>query len=119
MRNGLILLRVALAAAAMPPAADNAAWFGTPVPPDVSDPRKPVMKYDEVFAPVPVHFAHRAGRPDDLLDGAALKKDHKKIVGFSLESLAADDKVWGRRAATPAFMHAVEWTVSEFTAACL
>ena len=119
MRNGLILLLFTLATAAMPSAADDAAWFGTPVPPGVSDPRKPVMKYDDVFAPPPVHFTHRAGRSDDLLDGAALKKDHKKIVGFSLESLAADDKVWGRRAATPAFMHAVEWTVSELKAAGL
>ena len=119
MRNGLILLLLTLAAAAMPVAADDAAWFGTPVPAGVSNPRKPVMKYDDVFAPVPVHFVHRAGRSDDLLDGAALKKDHEKIVGFSLESLAADDKVWGRRAATPAFIHAVEWTVSEFKAAGL
>jgi len=93
MRNGLILFLLTLAAAAMPIAADDGAWFGTPVPPGASDPRKPVMKYDDVFAPVPVHFAHRPGRGDELLDGAALKKDHRKIVGFSLESLDAGDVV--------------------------
>jgi len=119
MRNGLILFLLTLAAAAMPIAADDGAWFGTPVPPGASDPRKPVMKYDDVFAPVPVDFAHRPGRGDELLDGAALKKDHRKIVGFSLESLDAGDKVWGRRAATPAFMHVIEWTVNEFKAAGL
>jgi len=119
MRNGLILFLLTLAAAAMPIAADDGAWFGTPVPPGASDPRKPVMKYDDVFAPVPVHFAHRPGRGDELLDGAALKKDHRRIVGFSLESLDAGDKVWGRRAATPAFMHVIEWTVNEFKAAGL
>jgi len=119
MRNGLILFLFTLASAAMPIAADDGAWFGTSVPPGVSDPRKPVMKYDDVFAPVPVHFAHRPGRGDELLDGAALKKDHRKIVGFSLESLDAGDKVWGRRAATPAFMHVIEWTVNEFKAAGL
>ncbi len=118
-RIRLILFLFALAAAAMPIAADDGAWLGTPVPPGMSDPRKPVMKYDDVFEPVPVHFVHRAGRSDDLLDGAALKKDHRKIVGFSLESLEAGDKVWGRRAATPAFMHAIEWTVNEFKAAGL
>src|SRR5256885_1342140 len=100
-------------------AQNNGPWFGTPVPPPLSDPRKPVMKYDEGFAPLQAHFAHRPGRSDDLLDGAALKKDHRRIVDFSLESLAAGDRVWGRRAATPAFMHTLEWTVNAFKAAGL
>ena len=115
-----------LAAAAMvaaiatgPRAQEKGAWFGTPVPPPLSDPRQPVMKYDDVFEPVPFQFAHRPGRFDELLDGAALKRDHKRIVGFSLESLNAGDKVWGRRASTPAFMQTIEWTVNEFRSAGL
>jgi hypothetical protein len=119
MRNRFALFVLAIATVVMPGRAQSGAWFGTPVPPGVSDPRKPVMKYDDVFAPVPVHFVHRPGRGDNLLDGAALKTDHRKIVGFSLESLDAGDKVWGRRAATPAFMHTVEWTVNEFKTAGL
>src|SRR6476620_10465761 len=106
MRKQLVWLIAATAVAVMPVAAQNAAWFGTPLPPGVSDPRKPVMKHDDAFAPLPVSVAKRPGRPgnnDNLLDGAALKADHKRIVGFSLESLAAGDTVWGRRAATPAF----------------
>ena len=99
--------------------AQNAAWFGTPLPPPMSDPRKPILKYDDVLAPLPVHFAHRPGRSDETLDGAALKKDQQAIVGFSLESLAAGDKVWGRRAGTPAFMHTLEWTASTMKAAGL
>src|SRR5437773_1448663 len=95
-------------------AADSPAWFGTPLPPPVSDPRQPIMKYDDAFAPLPAAFPHRAGKHDELLDGAALKADHKRVVGFSLESLGAGDKVWGRRAATPSFMHTLEWTVNEF-----
>ena len=98
---------------------DGTAWFGTPGPAPLSDPRKPVMKYDDVFAPLPAQFAHRPGKFDELLDAAALKADQKRIVGFSLESLGAGDKVWGRRAATPAFMHTIEWTVSEMKAAGL
>src|SRR6266508_1104687 len=66
-------------------AADSTAWFGTPLPPPLSDPRQPIMKYDDAFAPLPVQFAHRQGRHDELLDGAALKADHKRVVGFSLE----------------------------------
>ena len=115
-----------LAAAAMvaaiatgPRAQEKGAWFGTPVPPPLSDPRQPVMKYDDVFEPVPFQFAHRPGRFDELLDGAALKRDHQRIVGFSLESLNAGDKVWGRRAATPSFMQTIEWTVNEFRRAGL
>jgi len=119
MRNRLTVVLLAVAVAAIPIAADSAAWFGTPAPPGMSDPRQPIMKYDDVFAAVPSHFVHRAGRFDELLDGAALKQAQRKIVDFSLESLEAGDKIWGRRAATPAFMHALEWTVNELKAAGL
>src|SRR5436190_1833822 len=117
IRFGLLLLLVA--STSMSGAAQNAAWFGTSVPPALSDPRKPVMKHDDQFAPLPTHFVPRPGRHDELLDGAVLKTDHRKIVGFSLESLAAGDQVWGRRAATPAFIHTIEWTVNELKAAGL
>jgi hypothetical protein len=103
-------------------AAEHTAWFGVALPPPASDPRKPIMKYDDVFPPTPVHFARRPGASDELhglLGGAALKTDQKTIVGFSLASLAAGDKVWGRRAATPGFMQTVEWTVAQFKAAGL
>src|SRR4029450_12094197 len=83
-------------------------------PPGASDPRKPIMKYDDVFAPLPAQFVERPGRSDAALRADALKADHRKIVGFSLESLAAGDKLWGRRAATPSFMHTIEWVVSAF-----
>ncbi|HEY7292757.1 MAG TPA: M28 family peptidase [Vicinamibacterales bacterium] len=100
-------------------AAERTAWFGVAVPAAANDPRKPIMKYDDVFGALPTAFVHRNGRHDELLDGAALKADQKKIVGFSLESLAAGDKVWGRRASTPSFMHTIEWTVEQMKAAGL
>jgi Peptidase family M28/PA domain len=118
-RVRLILFLISIAMAVVPAAAQNGAWFGTPVPPPLSDPRKPIMKHDDVFAPLPVQLAHRPGRHDELLDGAALKADQRKIVGFSLESLGAGDKVWGRRAATPSFMHTLEWAVNQFKTAGL
>src|SRR5262245_25388156 len=108
-----------LASLSLSLAAQNAAWFGTPVPPPLSDPRKPIMNHHDAFAVLPTHFAPRPGRYDELLDGAALKADHRKIVGFSLESLASGDKIWGRRATTPAFMHTIEWTVNELKTAGL
>src|SRR3954469_19583937 len=119
MRKGMTLLMLIAATVAMPAAADSPAWFGTAGPAPLSDPRQPIMKYDDVFEALPAQFTHRAGKFDELLDAAALKADQKRIVGFSLESLGAGDKVWGRRAATLAFMHTLEWTVSELKAAGL
>src|SRR5262245_56604688 len=119
MRHIMRCLAVTLALVAMPMAADTGPWFGIPVPPGASDPRRPIMKYDDAFAPLPTRFVSRPGKPDELLSGATLKADHKTIVGFSLESLAAGDTVWGRRATTPAFMRTIEWTVSALEAAGL
>src|SRR5262249_58621946 len=122
MKWPLIVLTACVAAAtlhAQTSAPKSAAWFGTPLPPPLNDPRKPIMKYDDGFAPLQAEFRHRPGRHDELLDGAALKADERRIVDFSLESLAAGDKVWGRRAATPAFMHTIEWVVGTFKSAGL
>jgi hypothetical protein len=99
------------------PARTDGPWFATALPLPLSDPTKPVMKYDDVFAPLAAKFPHVAGRHDELLDGAELKAAMKTIVGFSLESYAAGDKVWGRRAGTPAFSHAIEWAVAQFKSA--
>jgi hypothetical protein len=120
MRIPVYSAAVVLCAAAVSGVADGqTAWFGTPPPPPASDPRQPIMKYEGGYAPLTTAFAHRPGRFDELLDGSALKRDQKTIVGFSLESLAAGDKVWGRRAATPSFMHTLDWTVSELKSAGL
>ena len=100
--------------------ANNGPWFATPLPPGLSDPTKPIMKYDDAFSPLAARFPRLPGQHDELdelLGGVGLKKDMKRIVGFSLESYAAGDKVWGRRATTPAFQHAIEWAVEQFKAA--
>ncbi|MGD1093025.1 MAG: M28 family peptidase [Bryobacteraceae bacterium] len=121
MSRSTVLVFPGLFASVMliPGSAQTGPWFGTPLPPGLSDPTKPVMNYQASFAPLPVNFKHVPGRHDEILDGAALKKNHEKIISFSLESFAAGDKVWGRRATTPAFQHVVEWTVNEFKAAGL
>jgi hypothetical protein len=95
-------------------AAAQTAWFGIAPPPGLSDPTKPVLKYDAAFAPMQANFAH-----DEFLDSAALKKDLARIVGFSLESYRSGDKLWGRRAGTPSLQHTLEWTAAEFKAAGL
>jgi hypothetical protein len=110
----LVIAAVAGVIICLPAIAESGAWFGVPLPAGLSDPLKPVMSYDDTFAPVPARFKHRPGKHDELLDGAALKQDLQTIIGFSKESLASGDKLWGRRATTPAFHHAIEWTVAEF-----
>ncbi len=123
MRNVYLLLLVAGIASAQarrgaaPAAPAVGPWFATALPAPLSDPTKPVMKYDDTFAPFAAKFPHTAGQHDELLDGAELKAAMKTIVGFSLESYAAGDKVWGRRASTPAFFHAMDWAAGQFKAA--
>src|SRR3954462_4264831 len=96
MRKGMTIVMLLAAALAMPAAADNPAWFGTAGPAPLSDPRQPIMKYDAAFEPLPARFKHRAGKFDELLDEAALKANKKRVVGFSLKTFGAGNKVWGR-----------------------
>jgi len=122
MPRTLLSGALVVACLALPSAQESArptAWFGTPLPPPTSDPRRPVLKYDDVFGPLPTHFVHRPGKADETLDADTLKKDQQTIVGFSLESLAAGDKIWGRRAATPAFMRTIEWAAASMKLAGL
>jgi Peptidase family M28 len=98
-------------------AAKEGPWFATPLPPGLTDPTKPAVRYDDALPPVAAKFAHTPGRHDEVLDGAVLKESVRKIIGFSLESYAAGDKIWGRRASTPAFQHTIDWTVAQFKAA--
>ena len=109
----------ALATACLVFGAENGGWFGTGLPKPLSDPTRPALGYEDYF-PVPAaQFPQRAGRHDELLGGAALRRDLRRIVDFSLESMRAGDKLWGRRAATPSFQHTLEWTEQEFRAAGL
>jgi hypothetical protein len=100
-------------------AAENSAWFGTPPPKSMTDPKKPALGYQDFFPELTAQFTHRPGKHDELLDGAALKKDLRRVIDFSLESLNSGDKLWGRRATTPSFQHTLEWTVQEWKAAGL
>ena len=68
MRKALMLFVILAAAFALPTADDTTAWFGTAGPSPLSDPRKPVMKYDDVFAPLPARSRIVPGKADELLD---------------------------------------------------
>ena len=80
MRKGLMLFlffAAAVGASAQRPdvAAQGTAWFGTPGPAPLSDPRKPVMKYDDAFPPLPARFTPRPGKPDESITAFDVRAD--------------------------------------------
>ena len=99
--------------------AENGPWFGTPLPPPLSDPTRPVLTYQDFFPTLAATFPHRPGKHDDRLDGAKLRQDLRTIIDFSLESFRAGEKLWGRRAATASFQHTLEWVDQQWKAAGL
>src|SRR5689334_20632639 len=70
------------------------AWFGLPLPPGLGDPHLPVVNVAGVTPPAPIVPADEGPEPD--LAGAAIRKDLETIIGFSQESRAAGNRVWGR-----------------------
>ncbi len=59
------------------------------------------------------------GPKSPLLAGSALKADVRTIVGFSLESKASGDYLWGRVSGTPAYYKTAAWAVDQLKAAGL
>ena len=102
-----------LAAAALSLAAGAAsaqAWFGVPTPGSVSPPDQPTFHAGPAsYGPAPFQ-----GRPKDdargALSGPKLMADVSRIVGFSLESKAAGDLLYGRISGLPAEKKTVDWT---------
>jgi hypothetical protein len=97
------------------------AWFGVPTPGPVSPPDRPTFHAGpESYGPAP---APARGRPKDdargSLSGAKLMADVKRIVGFSLESKAAGDLLYGRISGLPAEQKTVDWAVEKLKASGL
>jgi len=78
-----------------------APWFGQVLPPPVNDPTKPVLPVKDDLPPQPATFG--PGPKSPLLAGERIKADVVTIVGFSLESRAAGDYLWGRMSGAPAY----------------
>ncbi len=99
------------------PAAGAAPWFGQALPPPVNDPTKPILTTAEDLPAQPAVFG--PGPKSPLLAGSALKADVRTIVGFSLESKASGDYLWGRVSGTPAYYKTAAWAVDQLKAAGL
>jgi hypothetical protein len=95
----------------------TSSWFGVTLPANDRDPHLPVVNVSSVSPAAvrvpPGEERHRA------LEGASVRKDVETIIGFSKQSRAAGDRVWGRVTGFPAAKHTIEWVAKEFTAAGL
>lgn len=90
------------------------AWFGLKTPGPETDPTVGVLPAGDIPA-APAAFG--PGPKDPLLSGAAIKRDLGTIVGFSLESRAAGEYLWGRVTGRPAYDRTTRWTLEQFIAA--
>jgi hypothetical protein len=92
-------------------------WFGLAVPNGLPDPHRPVVDVRTVTAPA-VRVPGGEERYSDL-GGAKIRRDLETIVGFSKQSRAAGDRVWGRVTGFPAAVSTHAWVAEQFRAAGL
>jgi hypothetical protein len=89
-----------------------------PLPGPVNDPTKAVAQ--TIDTDLPGDILHLAPGPHSpLLSGDTILKDVRTIVGFSLESRASGQFLWGRVSGTPAYMKTADWVAAQLRQAGL
>ena len=92
-------------------------WFGVSPPPGLGDPHRPVVGMTGIEpAPASMPSGEEATRD---LDGRRIRSYLETIVGFSKQSRATGDRVWGRVTGFPAAAATIQWVADEFRAAGL
>jgi hypothetical protein len=95
----------------------TAPWFGIALPSGMGDVHKPVVNVKNA-TPAPAKVP--AGEEKfSALRGAEIYRDVASIVGFSKQSRAAGDKVWGRVTGFPAAKATIDWTAQQLKVAGL
>jgi hypothetical protein len=89
-------------------------WLGAPLPSGPGDPHRPVVDVRSVTPPA----ARVPGGEERFSDlsGARIRRDLETIVGFSKQSRAAGDRVWGRVTGFPAAAATQAWVAEQFRA---
>lgn len=101
-----------------PAASGVSAWFGLRLPGPQTDPvTGPNGSARPLLPTRPARFA--PGPMDPVLGGEAIHADVATIVGFSHESRAAGDYLWGRVTGRPAYDRTVDWVASALSSAGL
>ena len=97
---------------AIPARSDNPAWFNFKLPGPESDPDTWVVQNSGLDLPaIPALFG--PGPKDPNLGGAALKQDLLTIVGFSLQSRADGDYLWGRVTGRAGYERTTRWVFEQ------
>ena len=112
-RTGVMMISWLLVAAM----AHAEPWFGQRLPPPVNDPTKPILLAADDLLPQPASFG--PGPMSALLSGDRIKADVARIIGFSLQSRAAGDYLWGRLSGAPAYYETASWAVGQLKQAGL
>lgn len=104
--------------AVAPASSGTTAWFGLRPPGPETDPDQGAV--DTVHTDLPARPTSFAPGPmDGVLGGVAIRRDVATLVGFSRESKAAGDYLWGRVTGRPAYRNTVDWLTAQFAAAGL
>ncbi len=95
----------------------GSAWFGIFEPPGIGDPHAPTV---DVLSATPIPPRIPAGEEDFAeLSGETLFQYMDEIVGFSRESRAEGNRVWGRVTGFPSARRTIEWAAEQFREAGL
>lgn len=89
--------------------AGGAAWFGLAPPPGLGDPHRSAIPIDAELAVAPA-VVPSGEEINTALRGDAILRDVETIVGFSKQSRAGGDQMWGRITGRPAAARTVEWS---------
>jgi hypothetical protein len=92
-------------------------WFGLPLPSGLGDPHRAVVNV-AAASPAPARVPPGEERFRDL-EGARIKTDLAAIVGFSKQSRAEGNRVWGRVTGFPSAAATIAWAADQFRAAGL
>ena len=117
MRSLLLACGVSALAAVSTHSQGSAAWFGAPIPQTVGDPYRAVVDLRSVAAPA-VRVPGGEERYGDLV-GTRIRRDLETIVGFSRQSRAAGERVWGRVTGFPSAVSTHAWVAEQFRSAGL
>jgi hypothetical protein len=102
---------------ALPQAQSSTGWYGTWLPAGLGDPHRPVVDLRGVTAPPPRVPGGEESYSD--LAGARIRRDLETVIGFSRQSRAAGERVWGRVTGFPAAAATHDWVAGQFRAAGL
>jgi hypothetical protein len=114
----LVLLSVAWVAQTGTPApalAQSTArpWLGVALPPGLGDPHSLPVALPADFT-LPAAVVPQGEEINTMLRGEEIRRDLEAIIGFSKESRAAGDRMWGRITGRPSLARTIEWVAQRF-----